>query len=95
MSVYSAIDDGLRRCKVGVVIISPSFFAKDWPQRELHALAALAASEGRDKILPVWHEVGASEVARYSPLLAGVYAAKMQDGVPAVIEQIARVLRPL
>jgi hypothetical protein len=93
MSVYGAIDNGLRRSRFGVVVLSPSFFAKEWPLRELHALAALAASETKDKVLPVWHRLGHSEIAQYSPLLADVYAARMNDGVEAVAEQIAAVLR--
>src|SRR5262249_7850007 len=40
-SVYGSIDDGLRRARFGVVILSRNFFAKNWPRRELSALAAL------------------------------------------------------
>jgi hypothetical protein len=92
MSVYAAIDEGLRRCRFGVVVLSPAFFAKHWPARELHALAALAASEGRDKILPVWHLVDGAAMASYSPLLADVWAARTTDGIEAVIDRIADVL---
>jgi len=52
-SVYASIDDGLRRSRFGVVIRSRHFFGKNWPQNELHALAALSAAEGSNKILPV------------------------------------------
>ena len=62
-SLFGSIDDALRRCRFGVVVLSPSFFRKDWPRRELAALAALSDAEGRDTILPVWHNVDAAGVA--------------------------------
>jgi hypothetical protein len=92
-SVYTAIDKGLRTWRFGVVILSRNFFAKTWPQNELHALAALGASEGRNKILPVWYGVEHKDVARFSPLLADVFAAKMSDGLNTVLDQIAAALK--
>lgn len=91
-SVYAEIDRGLRNCRFGVVILSPSFFGRAWPQNELHALAALGASEGRNKILPVWHEVNHADVVNFSPLLADVIAAKSNAGISRVADQIAGTL---
>lgn len=93
MNVYKAIDDGLRACKFGVVVLSPAFFGKHWPEMELNALAALAATEGKTKILPVWHRLEQTDMVRYSPLLAGVWAAKTKDGIDKVVDQIVEVLR--
>ena len=93
-SVYSESDRWLRSSRYGVVILSPSFFARMWPQNELHALAALGAAEGRNKILPVWHEVDHADVAKFSPLLADVFAAKSSEGFVRVVDQIAAALRP-
>lgn len=92
-SLYASIDDGLRRCRFGVVIISPHFFAKQWPPNELHALAALGASEGRNKILPVWHDVDRDCVARFSPLLVDLWAANTREGIDKVADDITRALR--
>ena len=36
-SLRRSIDRGLAECSAGVVVLSPSFFAKEWPQRELDA----------------------------------------------------------
>src|ERR1700677_1804909 len=56
-SLRREIDRGLAECRYGIVILSHSFFAKEWPQRELDALAAREIS-GRGKvILPVWHKI--------------------------------------
>jgi hypothetical protein len=40
-------------------------------------------------ILPVWHEVDARAVATFSPALADRLAARTEDGIDAVAEQIA------
>lgn len=37
-SLRRSIDDGLSKCSAGIVVLSPSFFSKEWPQRELDAL---------------------------------------------------------
>jgi len=91
--ILSKIDDGLRRSRYGVVIISPSFFGKQWSQMELNALAALEASAGRTKILPVWHKMTRAQVEEQSPLMAAVRAANTADGIEAISDEIATVLR--
>src|SRR4051812_33990909 len=53
-SLMRSIDMGLRKSNFGVVILSQAFFKKDWPQRELVALAQ-KQSLGQKVILPVWH----------------------------------------
>lgn len=55
-SLRRSIDHGLSHSNYGVVVISPSFLAKEWPQRELDGLSSLE-TDGRTKILPVWHGV--------------------------------------
>lgn len=37
-SLNRSIDAGLARSKFGIVVVSPSFLAKEWPQRELDGL---------------------------------------------------------
>src|SRR5215470_2670445 len=51
-SLRRSIERGLSRSSFGVVILSPAFFAKEWPARELDALLAYEDS-GRKVILPV------------------------------------------
>jgi hypothetical protein len=50
-------------------VLSEHFFAKEWPQRELDGLVALETN-GRPRILPIWHKVSKDDVARFSPTLA-------------------------
>ncbi len=92
-SLSRAIEQGLSASQFGVVILSPHFFAKKWPQRELNGL--VAQEEHRDKvILPVWHGVTHEDVVRFSPSLADKIAVSTDQGVPAVVDKILRVIRP-
>jgi len=92
-SLRENIDQGLASSEYGVVVLSPSFFAKRWPERELNGLVQKAMGEGRKVILPIWHEVTYDEVVSYSLPLADLVAARSSDGVDAVAESIARVVR--
>jgi TIR domain len=88
-SLRAKIDEGLGESRFGVVILSPAFFAKDWPQRELGALFSR-----QNAILPVWHQLRAKDVAAKSPLLADLLAASTDEGLDAVAAKILRSLRP-
>lgn len=68
-SLRRKIDEGLRSSRFGIVVLSGSFFKKEWPQRELDGLVALEGGAEK-KILPIWHRVSKDDVARYSPTLA-------------------------
>jgi|CXWL01.1.fsa_nt_gi hypothetical protein len=92
-SLRRSIDRGLANSRYGVVILSPSFFKKNWPQAELDGLFAKEIS-GDKTILPVWHELDRKDVLEKSPLLADRVAAKTSDGIDAVIEKILNVLEP-
>jgi TIR domain len=91
-SLRREIDKGLNACRFGVVVLSRAFFAKEWPQRELDGLTQRETSDGRTVILPVWHEIGAKEIRKYSPVLADRVAVKTSAGVEAVADRIADVL---
>jgi hypothetical protein len=68
-SLRRSIDIGLRDSRYGIVVLSPHFFRKEWPQRELDGLTA--REDGRSKVLlPIWYNVSAEEVRNFSPPLA-------------------------
>lgn len=85
------IEDGLRVSRYGVTILSDNFFRKKWPQKELDALFALETES--KKILPVWHRLSASDIARYAPLLADRLAVSTDIGVDAVADAIVRAVK--
>lgn len=93
-SIRRAIDRGLAQSRFGVVVLSPDFFAKNWPQYELDGLLGKEMA-GKDKvILPVWHNVTHDVVALYSPALAERYAARSSCGLSSVADEILKVVRP-
>lgn len=87
------IDHGLIDSQYGIVILSPNFFKKEWPQRELDGL--VAKDKGTEKvILPVWHNVTKDDVAKYSLTLADTVAVDTKHGVEYVAQNILLVFRP-
>lgn len=91
-SLSEEIDKGLAACDYGVVILSPSFFAKNWARRELAGLVAREVIEGRHVLLPVWHRVGVPDIARHSPSLADRLAVSTTNGLEHVVAELCRSL---
>ena len=85
------IERGLNKCSFGVVILSPNFFAKEWPARELDALL-LKEDDGSKVILPIWHSVGRAEVSSYSRIIAAKLAVNTKVGLHEVTAQIVRAV---
>lgn len=86
-SLRRKIDNGLIRSRFGVVILSHSFFSKEWPQKELDGL--VAREDGKEKvILPIWHNITVNDVRQYSPLLADRLAAVTSRGLGGIADQI-------
>lgn len=84
-SLREAIDRGLAQSDFGIVIVSPAFFAKRWPQRELNGLVAREMAGTRRLVLPVWHGVDHALILRHSPPLADIVAAQSSAGLAAVV----------
>ena len=86
-SLRRSIDRGLAHSRFGIVVLCPSFFAKEWPQKELDGLVAREV-DGRKVILPVWHGVDAEMIRNFSPLLADRMAVSSAVGMEAVIKAL-------
>jgi TIR domain len=91
-SLSEAIDRGLSRSRFGVVILSRSFFAKDWPRRELKGMVAKEMIDGERVILPVWHEIDARDVASFSLPLADMLAVRTSAGLDVVAVSISTAI---
>lgn len=91
-SLRRSIDQGLSRSRYGLVILSPAFFHKEWPNKELDGL--VAREDGREKvILPIWHNVGAADIIEYSPALADKLAVSTSLGLAHVTDRIIEAVR--
>lgn len=94
-SIRRSIDIGLRQSRFGILVLSPAFFNKKWPQYELDGLTEIEM-RGSDKVLlPIWHGVGHQEVVTYSPALANRKSISSAEGLDKVVAAIMRVVRPL
>lgn len=91
-SLRRSIDRGLVASRFGIVVLSHSFFSKEWPQRELDGLVAKEITSGK-VILPVWHNITKEEVASYSPILADRLAVQSDKGMAHVVAQILAAVR--
>jgi hypothetical protein len=90
-SLSRKIDEGLANSRFGAVILSPSFFNKQWPRIELDGLRAKEASSGKT-ILPVWHNLDREYVLRYSPVLADRLAVSTSKGLNTVVSEIMKAV---
>ena len=89
-----AIDRGLANSRYGIVVLSPSFFAKNWPQWELDGLVARQIEENRRLLLPIWHGLTRSDIVQYSPPLADIVAIDSTSGLDNVCNRLLTRLRP-
>ena len=93
-SLRESIDKGLAQSRYGVVVLSPHFFNKDWPQNELNGLF-VRERNGEKVILPIWLDVDQDFVAKYSPIIADRVAAKSSEGIEKVISDLLAVIRTI
>lgn len=72
-SLREQIDNGIKRSKFVIVVLSKNFFAKKWPMRELDAVLAKEELTGAAP-LPIWYNISYDEVYSFSPTLSSIYS---------------------
>jgi hypothetical protein len=94
-SLSRSIDEGLAQSEFGLVVLSPVFFAKKWPEYEFRGLTARELHGKKVVILPIWHNVGFEDVLKFSPPLADKLAIRSTEGSPTKITvKIIEIIRP-
>ena len=88
-SLTGKINKGLASARYGVVVLSPSFLAKEWPKRELAALLSMEIQHGK-RILPVLHELRFDDLLREYPLMADRVCVSTSGGLGNVALEIQR-----
>lgn len=92
-SLRRSIDKGLAKSRFGIVVLSPSFFAKNWPQYELDGLTAKQIM-GEKVILPIWHQLERDEIVKHSPPLADMLAFTTSSmTVDAMVAELMGLIR--
>lgn len=89
-SMRAIIDDGLKKSKFGVVVLSPDYIrdGKYWTRTELDGLFQLESVNGKI-LLPVWHNLTKKDVMAYSPIIASKLAMTTASMTP---QEIAKEL---
>lgn len=90
-SLRRKIDLGLANSRFGIVVLSKAFIGKGWPNYELDGLVTRAV-DGKQVILPIWHNITKSEVVAYSPSLADRVA---RSTATHTVEEIAAEIADL
>jgi len=74
-SMRAKIDDGLKKSRFGVVVLSPNYIAehKYWTKTELDGLFQMESINGKT-LLPIWHNLTKQQVMNYSPIIASKLA---------------------
>lgn len=91
-SISKGIDRGLAESRFAVVILSPDFFTKKWPKKELEGLVA-RETEKEKVILPIWHKVKFEDVVKFSPVLADKLAVATTSGIKNVAQKILKAVQ--
>jgi hypothetical protein len=91
-SLRQSIDKGLINSRYGIIILSPSFFAKNWPQYELNGLTVREIA-GHKVILPVWYKITKDDLLTYSLTLADKVAVNATGkSIKTIAKALAEVL---
>lgn len=91
-SLRQKIDRGLRASRIGLVVLSHSFFSKGWTNYELDGIVTRVMS-GEQILLPIWHGVTKQEVIDFSPSLADKVARSTANHtVDEIAAEIAELL---
>lgn len=93
-SIRKEIDKGLANSKYGIVVISPSFIEKYWTNYELDGILNKESSTGNQMILPIWHNVTADQVKKYSYSLAGKLALNSAiNTIDDIVENVKKLIK--
>jgi len=93
-SLSSSIDKGISQSRYGLVVISPNFIGKAWPDYELRGLITREIDSGT-VIIPIWHGVDRKTVIDFSPTLADKLAIHTSEGnAQDIAIKILREVRP-
>lgn len=91
-SLRKSIDKGLINSRYGIIVLSKSFFNRNWTQYELNGFVNREMN-GLKVILPIWHNVTKEEVQNFSPSLADKVALNSEwKDVKGIAEDIYKFL---
>lgn len=66
------IDSGLNTCSLAVIVISPSYFGREWTEYEIQTLLQRQNEENDKLILPILHRISKTEFVEHYPSLRNI-----------------------
>lgn len=92
-SLRRKIDRGLAKSRVGLVVLSHAFIAKGWTNYELDGIVTRSI-DGKQILLPIWHNISKNEVVEFSPSLADKVArSTAMHTIEEIAAEIAELIR--
>lgn len=88
------IANGLKKCRFGIVVVSPEFLGREWTEKELNELLQRQNEAGEKVILPLLYKLTISDMKKQYPQLADFQARIIapNDDVRDIVIDFARVL---
>ncbi|MGO9174032.1 MAG: toll/interleukin-1 receptor domain-containing protein [Rhodomicrobium sp.] len=92
-SLRENIERGLREARKCILVLSPNFLAnKGWGKAEFDSIYTREIVEGKNVILPVWHNITKQELYEYSPRLVDKYGIQSTLGAIEVARQLYKAI---
>lgn len=93
-SLRESIERGLKEAKKCIVILSPNFISNaGWTKAEFDSIYAREILSKQNVILPIWHNIEASDVYEYCPRLHDRFALLSSLGVKQLADKLVEVIR--
>jgi hypothetical protein len=88
------IANGLKKCRFGIVVVSPEFLGREWTEKELNELLQRQNEAGEKVILPLLYKLTISDMKKQYPQLADFQARIIapDDDVRDIVIDFARIL---
>ena len=93
-SLKTQIDNGLRKCRFGIIVISPEFLGREWTEKELNELLQRQNESGEKVILPLLYDLTVEKMKESYPALADFKARIItsSDETKDIAIDFARIL---
>ena len=66
--------EGIETAEFAIIVISKSFFGREWTEKELHDFLERQNSNGQKIILPILHNISFDELKEHYPSIAEIQA---------------------
>lgn len=88
------IANGLKKCRFGIVVVSPEFLGREWTEKELNELLQRQNETGEKVVLPLLYKLTVEDMKKQYPQLADFQARTIKPGddLRDIVIDFARIL---